>query len=192
MDETAPSGYDDGTVLEPCVVGLDLSLTKTGVAHASGDVGIFKPHESDRGVRRLALIRDAVLEVMPLHVELVVIEDYASGAHHRGLDIGELGGVIRLALWDAGIPYLLVNPMQLKKYACGTSKVDKYQVMQAAERRLGYKGHSDDESDALWLRAIGWALLGQPLATLPLHHTEVIDTLAKVMPESRHAPVVEP
>jgi Holliday junction resolvasome RuvABC endonuclease subunit len=175
-------------IAEPCVIGLDLALVKTGIAHADGTTEVFKAPDKTVGVERLVLIRDRILAVLPLHTELVVIEDYAPGAMHRALDIGELGGVVRCALWDSGVPYMLVNPNVLKRYATGTGRADKFQVMQAAEKRLGYTGHFHDESDALWLRAVGWALLGQPIVELPLHHVEALEALFRRVPIHRSVP----
>jgi Holliday junction resolvasome RuvABC endonuclease subunit len=146
-------------VSDPCVVGLDLSLTSTGVALADGRV--CRLRIDGFGPKRIEWIRATIMDLVPAEIELAVIEWYsfgARGSHVR--EIAELGGVVRNALWRARVPYLDVPPSTLKKAATGNGKAKKYEVMRAAERRLGYEGTEDDESDALWLRAIGWELLG--------------------------------
>jgi hypothetical protein len=36
-----------------------------------------------------------------------------------------------------------------------------------ARETLGYRGLDDNEADAIWIRAIGLAMLGEPLADMP-------------------------
>lgn len=186
----------------PRVVGLDLSLTATGVANGNGVPETLTSRL--KGCQRLAEIRDAVLDCcafgwMPdpgcdfpgphdrdfsgavvTHVSrpLVVIEGYAFAARNSHAHaLGELGGVIRLALHEAGVPYVDVPPSSLKKYACGKGNANKGEMLAAAIRRLDYEGASDNEADALWLRAMGLDALGCPVVKLPEAHRAA---LAKV------------
>ena len=166
-------------MIAPLVVGLDLSLTSTGIAHVDGRVNCIKA----RGVgpARIEEIRATVMFGVDVDAELVVIEGYSHGSHLAyAREMGELGGVVRNALWRARIPYLDVAPNTLKKAATGNGRASKYDVIKAAERKLGYDDTSDDEADALWLQAIGRELLGfspcewtkaQAEAIEPLRHT---------------------
>lgn len=166
------------------VVGLDLSLTATGVATEAGcEVLAAKI----RGCERLAWIRDqAILVVLneaavypPRRADLVVIEGYSFGSRGRTLyQIGELGGVIRLALHEQGIPFVEVPPSTLKKYATGHGNAGKGEVLAAAIRRLGYDGHDDNEADALWLRAMALDFYGLPgWCILPASHQVALDKI---------------
>lgn len=152
----------------PNVVGLDLSLTATGIATVD-ETAVLRPMGLT-GPARLMCIRDDVLAALPVLHPLVVVEGYAYGRHNQAHQLGELGGVIRLALWEAGIPYVEVPPSTLKKYATGRGNAGKDEVLAAAIRRLGYDGHDNNEADALWLRAMGCAAYGAPLAGLPKTH----------------------
>jgi Holliday junction resolvasome RuvABC endonuclease subunit len=150
------------------VLGLDLSLTCTGAAGRNG-TGTFK--SLHRGMQRLAQLRDAVLLAASGPgdpVDLVVIEDYAfhkADAHAHAL--GELGGVVRLALFEAGVPYVDVKASSVKKYATGKGNAPKEGMLAAAIRRLDYQGQSFDEVDALWLRAMALDHYGEPLVEMP-------------------------
>lgn len=159
----------------PSVVGLDLSLTATGYAN---DVGAGTLGAAGRkGCARLALLRDlAILECRD--ADLVVLEGYAFAARNSHAHaLGELGGVIRLALHERRVPFVDVPPASLKKYATGKGNANKGEMLAAAIRRLDYDGASDNEADALWLRAMGMDALGCPPVKLPETHRAA---LAKV------------
>lgn len=171
---------------DPRVVGLDLSLSSTGVAHADGTSRLLKPDDLE-GMDRIGWITEQIgvgIEPVSSGLELVMIEAPVIVAAHisKALETVYLNGVVRWHLWDVEVPYLDVPPGTLKVYATGNGKATKTEMVVAARDRLGYEGKSDDESDALWLRALGWALLGVPLVELPKTHTRALDTLRKARP----------
>lgn len=169
---------------DPVVVGLDLSLSSSGVARADGTVGTIT-FDLD-GINRIDAIVDAIAITIPPLVELVAVEGYSFGSNMTyARETAELGGCVRLALWRAQVPYIDVPPGTVKKYATGDGHASKLAVIRAAEKRLGYEGESSDEADALWLRAIGWALLGVPLADLPQKNLAALAVLNKRVPVLR-------
>lgn len=153
------------------VVGVDLSLTRTGLAN---EHGVHLLTGSLSGVRRLIAIRGWVLD-LSYGAQLVVIEGFSFGSNNRSArEIGGLGWVVRVALTEAGIPWCDVPPSTLKKYATGKGNAGKVEMVVAARERLGYGGHDDNEADALWLRAVGLDLLGTPLVALPKAHRDAL------------------
>lgn len=130
------------------LISFDLSLTSTGWADASG-CGVLQPPKLF-GVKRLRWIRDNVLDLAK-GADLVVIEGYAFARPNQAHQIGELGGVIRLALADAGLRWVEVAPSSLKKFATGKGNAKKEDVLGAAIRKLRYDRNSFDEADALFL-----------------------------------------
>lgn len=168
------------TAAVPNVIGLDLSLTMTGVATAAGSFAIRCGNE--RGMARLATVRNRVIGVVSRNgrADLVVIEGYSMGtarqsSHAHGL--GELGGVVRLVLWEAGVPYVDVPPACLKKYATGAGNARKEAVLIAAVRR-GAEVQDNNEADAWWLRAMGMDALGSPVVVVPQLHRKALTTVA--------------
>lgn len=156
--------------MTPRVVGLDLSLTATGIAHDGGQRTI---RSNKTGIDRCVHIAGQVMDdisawLSNLH-DLIVIEGYSFGAprssHSHAL--GELGGIIRFELRRMGRSWVDVPPASLKKYATGKGNANKGEMLAAAIRRLDYEGASDNEADALWLRAMGLDHLGAPLVDLP-------------------------
>ena len=167
------------------VVAFDLSLTCTGWATASGCGVLTPPSSVDRGTDRLRWIRDAVLSRVP-DGAVVVLEGYSFASRGRAIiSLGELGGVVRCALADAGIPWADVPPTCRAMFATGKGNAAKAEVLAAAIRTLGYAGHSFDEADALWLYRMGMSRYGatdlhltakqqQALAAIawPAHHPD--------------------
>ena len=157
------------------VVGLDLSLTATGIARTDGTTTTIR--SKARGMERLDVITDVALCAVNL-CDLVCIEGYSYGSRSsQAHALGELGGVVRHELWKNGHVYRDVPPSTLKTYATGKGNASKVDVIVAARDRLGYSGTDDNEADALWLRALGLDLLGEPLVSLPQTHRRALDKM---------------
>jgi Holliday junction resolvasome RuvABC endonuclease subunit len=165
----------------PLVVGLDLSLTSTGYACVTA-IGrhaerIQRPQY--KGTERLRSIRDAIVHrVEGTQPALVVLEDYSFGSRNSHAHaLGELGGVVRLALDELGARWVALPPSTLKKYATGRGNADKGLMLTEAVRRLGYTGSSNDEADALWLACAGHQLLGHPVVDVPKTNAAALDSV---------------
>jgi Holliday junction resolvasome RuvABC endonuclease subunit len=109
-------------------------------------------------MERLDWILDKIIDrLQPGHpdnrVDLVVIEGYSFGSKGRAVfNIGELGGVVRLSLWEEGIPYVDIPPTCLKKFATGRGNSSKDDVLQAGVMRSGWHTFTDNNAcDAWWL-----------------------------------------
>lgn len=181
----------------PRIMGLDLSLTRTGVALPDGSVTTIRPRT--RGCERMVEIRDAVLALCRDYVtepipkaDVVVLEGFSFGSNTRSVrEIGGIGWVVRVALHEAGIPFAEITPATLKKFATGKGGgpgADKAAMQMAAVKRLGYDSDApdDNEVDALWLRAAGLQHYGHPVCQLPQAQ---IDALSPVIWPRLPAPV---
>jgi crossover junction endodeoxyribonuclease RuvC len=150
------------------VLAVDPSLNAMGHA-GRGSRGVWIPPKSHAsGVRRLLWLRDCVLTMaIEGRADVVVIEGYSFASRGRAVvSLGELGGVLRTALHEHGIPYVEVPPSALKKYATGKGNAGKELVLVEAVKRLGYEGSSTDEADAMWLRQMGMDHYGHPDAVV--------------------------
>jgi len=151
-------------------IAFDLSLTRTGFAVDQEvyppTTGVLVPPKGITGTQRLAWIRDSVCsEIHSAEAELVVIEGYSYASQHQAHQLGELGGVIRLALHDDCIPLVVVQPSALKRFATGKGNAKKEDMLVAAVKRLGYQGSDHNEADALFL--LHMALLQQGRCAVP-------------------------
>jgi crossover junction endodeoxyribonuclease RuvC len=145
-------------------LGLDISLTGTGACIVSSDYSIIKTaliavKPSETGLR-LFLIRNEIQEFLKEHqgeITLCCIEGPSFGSKDGGrlFQIGECTGVIKLMLFELGIPLALAVPSQLKKYISGTGKdVKKEHIMLDIYKRYGVELRDNNVADAYVLSRI--------------------------------------
>lgn len=154
------------------VVGLDLSLTATGVA--SNDQH-FVIKCGFTGMERIHYIWEQIEPVLSDATKLVVVEGYAFNAHQGAHFLGELGGIIRYHLWRRGLRWIDIPPPTLKVYATGSGSASKFDVLAEAVRRLKYEASDHNVADAMWLHAFGCDLLDQPVIKLPANHRRALE-----------------
>lgn len=150
------------SMTKPNVLGIDPSLTSTGVAYRRRDdkiVAYALGHRDLRGMERIAFLRDSVHTYLTRNnPSLVVFEGYALGFRGKSntiFDIGELGGVLKLLILESGIDILLTPPNSLKLFATGKGNADKDQVMLALRKSLGVQFSTSDQYDATGLLVMG-------------------------------------
>lgn len=179
--------------MSPRIVGLDLSLTQTGVARIEGEwmaTGVLKP--TSMGHQRIEFLRSQI-GMTCLHADLVVVEGPSFGSpsqrqrgHHERAG---LWWIVTQMLWDSGRPFAVVTPGQLKKYATGKGTASKPEVLIAVVKRLpaGASISTTDEADAFVLAAMGADHLGCPVVAMPALHRAALS--AVTWPEVRFAEV---
>jgi Holliday junction resolvasome RuvABC endonuclease subunit len=137
------------------IMGIDPSIASTGLSFPSAETVAVKP--KTKGDFRLTEIGDHVQAAATIHrIDLVVIEGL--GGIYPGKSariIPMLHGVLRDRLQILGIPFMILLPGSLKKFATGDGGADKDEMAKAAFRRLGRRYSTDDECDADWLRVAG-------------------------------------
>lgn len=169
------------------VIGLDLSLTSTGVAIAD-PLGTFTSNVKSKSLgstwddRRMRILNAdlAIMKNVSERADLVVIEgpSYNSKSTSDHDRAGLWWSVYRSVV-ARGVPVMVVAPTQVKKYATGKGNANKDAVLAAVVRRyLDIEVTGNDQADALVLAAIGRRLLGSPLEeSLPLTHLEALAKL---------------
>lgn len=148
---------------EPSVLGLDLSLTSTGFALFDVNGGIvrvgcvrtslrLKRSEGGRECsveERLDLIVSELSGLWCGHLDLIAIEAELYSTHVAGL-LGMVHGAVRLAAFrESDAPIVTCAPTSLKKWATGSGRAIKEDMIYAAQKS-GYEGGQSDEADA-WL-----------------------------------------
>lgn len=169
------------------VLGLDLSLTSTGVAHATAAAIIKRPPMSGApDLDRLRWMAEKVAYTVEQPEgtpwDLVVIEGPSYGNQGTGRQTGHH---VRAGLWwivvdhidGFGVPYAVVSPASLKKYAAGKGGASKDAVLVEAARRFPNFALTNDAADALWLAAMGHDHLGTPLVTMPAANRKALEAV---------------
>jgi Holliday junction resolvasome RuvABC endonuclease subunit len=144
------------------LIGLDLSLTSTGVS-VNGDTQVLSIKE--KGAERLSLISNKILEIcISEKISCALIEGYSfSSRNSQAHSIGELGGCVRMRLWENGIPFVDIPPTCRAKFATGKGNASKGEVISAISAKTGkvFSGAGgNDECDAWVLEQMGITYLG--------------------------------
>lgn len=170
------------------VVGLDLSLTSTGVALVTENGAVTdrittKGARSDTLTDRHRRLRRIVMDVVNHddRTDLVVIEGPAFSRSNPGMhDRSGLWWLVVDALERRDTTVIEVPPNLRAKYATGRGNAAKDDVLSAVIRRYpNVDVNGNDEADALILAAMGARHLGHPLeATLSPLHLEAMTKVA--------------
>lgn len=153
----------------PLVIGLDLSLTCTGVAGAAWTDKIRT--KVLRGDARLAYIEDAISGLLTA-ADMVAMEgpSFGHGALAGHEDLAGLRVIVRRYCHRRGIPYAVIPPSSLKMYATGRGNASKGEVRSAVADRYGIRTEGPgryDEADAYTAVAAAYDWLGYSLAAVP-------------------------
>lgn len=144
-----------------CYAGIDQSLTGTGVVVLDNG-GVLLSHTlinpgKLRGVERLAYISLTVGDIIRTYnVTNAMMEGYSYDSVHRGMDLAELGGVLKLMLYTSKVHFKTPSPSQVKKFATGKGLATKERVMEAVEKNWGVKIIDDNIADAFVLAKIAY------------------------------------
>lgn len=149
----------------PRVIGLDLSLTSSGVASSLGWTDTIRTTKL-RGLDRLRKITTDV-RAYATGYTLAVIEgpSYGHSGFRQHEELVALRWMVRDMLDHADVPFTLVPPATLKLWATGKGNATKNDMAAAMDER--HPGHTPgflagqryDEADALALAEMGAAHL---------------------------------
>jgi len=161
-------------------VGIDQSYSGFGITFLKADgthetlVKKFDPSKYGPGPSRLQVIADWLGRVLAEHdvlsdvldsdIEHVCMEGYASGAKFGREKAGELGGLVKLSLFN--YDFLLeetkyptiVTPTGLKKFITGSGGAKKNEILLGVYRRWGIEFHDDNAADSYGLARVAEAI----------------------------------
>lgn len=161
------------------ILGLDLSLTSTGVC--IGDDECVAYHSDSEDTQRLTDIRNYVLGTcLEENIKCVIMEGYSYGSRSRAHALGELGGVMKVAFDEAWIPFVIVPPTSRAKFATGRGNAGKAEVISAVSYRTSrhWSGKGvEDRIDAWVLREMGLQRLGQSQYLWSAENLKALDSI---------------
>ena len=173
----------------PVVIGIDPSLTGTGIASSRGWVeviGYKRARAKDPGITQLPhaeraeamrQLLDQVLEAIGSPdlavIELPAVSRAGGGAHERGWFWWQLHN----HLHNRHIPIGLLAPNARALYATGKGNAPKNLVVDAIARRFPAwtTEGNDNAADAVALMAAGRDWLGHPITDMPKTHRTALD-----------------
>ncbi len=158
--------------------GIDLSLTSTGLC-ISGDLTAIR--SKLRGELRLIEIRDALMEkLVGKSVQIVALEGYSySSRFSHAHSIGELGGVVKVALAEAQIRTVIIPPTNRAKFATGRGNASKDEVVAAVLGMVQIENQPglDDLCDAWVLEQMLRYILGERRLILSEKQIAALETI---------------
>ena len=160
-------------------LGLDLSLTSTGYS-INGQTGVISTKH--KGAERLSRVSNIIVDlIMDNPIDAVIIEGYSFASRNsQAHSIGELGGAVRMKIWERGVLYVDVPPTCRAKFATGKGNAGKTEVISAISSKTGlvFSGAgADDECDAWILEQMGLTHVGE---STQYWTKEQLDALTKV------------
>ena len=165
------------------IIGLDLSLTATGIARfENGETTFTTLRSNDTGMERLLDIEARVLDCIYPHCRLVVVEGIAFSRNDPSAqERAALHYFLRRNFFQNSARYVLVPPSTLKKFVTGKGTAEKSLVMMEVYKRWRLSAGNDNEADAIGLAMIGACLLGE-MGTQNEAQREVLATISASHP----------
>ena len=144
-----------GTFLQNRNVYLGIDQSYTGFAiTALNDEGytttVYRDQQS--GILRLANIQKHLKHSLDLYNVIdVAMEGYAYGSQLSNM-LGELGGMVKLTLFEKGLYPAIVAPTMLKKYVTGKGKgISKSQMLLNTYKKWDIEFDDDNAADSYGL-----------------------------------------
>lgn len=163
-------------------VGVDLSLTSTGIVAVCGPGADYKPKTGPqvlrqlrvvtkelRGYPRLDVVSNALQQThewlcaRALRPRVYVFEGPVFGSHSAS-PLGQLHGVVKMDLLRRpdvdSFAVFDIPATTLKKFVTGSGKGEKNVMMKKIQMRWGFDSDFDDECDAYACSMVGLCLCG--------------------------------
>jgi Holliday junction resolvasome RuvABC endonuclease subunit len=119
------------------------------------------------------------------HVRRVAVEGYSPGSKFNREILGELGGIVRLAVHDvfgdAAGALLVVPPSAVKKFATGKGNAPKDNVLLAVYKKWEIEFDSNDLADAYTVARVARAM---DVGTTVAYELAVLKALGKTEEDS--------
>ena len=155
------------------ITGLDLGIGKMGLCTI--DVSNIKPFKKldivsmktfqlDKKSKSINKFEQFILtfekEIATVigRSDMVVVEK-PFGLRGYANILYELLGVVKYLCITSGVSRYEISPMTLKKFATGSGKAQKSDIVLKAFKEFGVEGNSEDEIDALYCALIGDCVL---------------------------------
>lgn len=170
------------TMTTRTVIGLDLSLSRTGVAVWRNGLVVLRSFETSPDTMDTVRWHQIAVRIWPFITAKdthAVIEGPVDikGRGNTTQTLAELRGVIKYGLMLRGVPYVEPRPTTVKKYA-GNGSWGKETMLEQARAQMATECSvwpaNYDEADALWCMAMGCHRDGHPLVKATMRRNEAV------------------
>lgn len=169
------------------IIGIDPSVTSTGLCWPDGHLDLLRPPSKLRGGERLDWIERHLARgwrLRPPPPEVAIIEDYGPLSARFGqtaFRLGEVRGVFLSFLHRHDCLVVLVPPARLKRWATGNAHASKDAMIEALPPGVSLRCETDDQADAWHLHDLGdHGLNGARLDRTDPRHGARLDVLSSI------------
>ena len=159
------------------ILGIDPGLEKVGFGAVdvcsnnkltAYDWGLIKTDKVDAEIVRIHGIYNAMGQLIKqMKPDIAVIERLFFFRNLTTMvPVSQARGVILLALYEAGIPYFEVSPLEVKMNLTGSGKAQKREIQEMVQQLLGLEKlpKPDDAADGLAIAICHQMMTVKPLA----------------------------
>jgi crossover junction endodeoxyribonuclease RuvC len=93
------------------------------------------------------------------NIDLIVMEGYSNASKFGREAMGELGGMVKLEIYEQWDVPLIVPPTSLKKFVTGKGNAKKNEMLLGVYKQWGVEFSDDNQADAYALEQFGIAYL---------------------------------
>lgn len=142
------------------VAGIDIGTANLGIVTIGPGEVVGADHYKPQGVgaERLVHVVHYFEQLVEMGVELACVEGYSFGSKNQAHQMGEVGGIIRVVLTTNEVPFVIVPPALVKKFAADSGNAKKDQMRLAVYKRWGVEFSTEHETDGFVLAKIAQAL----------------------------------
>lgn len=177
--------------------GLDLSLSSTGFCKLDNGSNVdlktiytkaLSKGDFPNDLERMKFISNEILTRISTGVSLICVEDYF--VPQNKLQFGSaikligLGTLVRMALYESGLPFIIVSPSQIKKFGTGKGNCDKNMVLREVYKKWQVDAKDDNQADAYVLARIAESIMKKNLgiSTLLKYEQDVVSACIQERP----------
>ena len=135
-------------------IGIDQSLTNTAIVVLNSKGNVIKKEKWSpklKDVARLEYFFDKIHNLIKKYknnsVALYAMEGYSYSKYNMA-DLGELGGVIKLAFYTNNIDVKIYPPTVIKKFICGKGNAKKDLMIKEVYKKFNFDTDDDNMADA--------------------------------------------
>ena len=136
-------------------MAIDASLNESGICIFDNNGVLIYTHIIDNkkkliGMERLSHIKKNIEYIIKTkNINIVGIEDYSYGSKGQAIiNLGELGGVIRLYLYEHKIKFKTIAPTTIKKFITNKGNAKKELMLLKVYKKYGIEFENNNMCDA--------------------------------------------
>jgi len=103
------------------------------IAISDNNILYYKKNQFNNDYDQYIWMRDSIMDKLS-NVDFVAFEGYAFGASGKVFDIAETTAIMKVKLYEDGIPFRVYEPTVVKMFATGKGNAGKVEMHQAYEK----------------------------------------------------------